>query len=194
MSDKTFVMYAASYDSQQDALHDLKALKEIKSSGEIRDLTAAVVSKNDKGKLHVHETTHAGKVAAGLGVVAGAIIGAVFPPAGIAVISAAVGGAAGVGVVAGAIGHFASGISRKDMKELGEYLDAGEAALLAVAVDAVGSAVADLEKGLDKAANIAGSCARCSHGSAPWLLVGLIRTGGLLVQNSQQFRKVRICP
>lgn len=180
VSDKTYVMYAASYGSEQDAIDDLKALKEIKSSGEIRDLTAAVVSKNDKGKLHVHETTHAGKVAAGLGVVAGAIIGAVFPPAGIAVISAAVGGAAGVGVVAGAIGHFAGGISRKDMKELGEYLDAGEAALLAVAVDAVAtdidaaltratkkasraidkgdldSAVADLEKGLGKAANIAG--------------------------------------
>ena len=180
MSDKSYVMYAASYASKQDALDDLKALKEIKSAGEIRDLTAAVVSKNDKGKLHVHETTHAGKVAAGVGVVAGAIIGAVFPPAGVAVVSAAVGGAAGVGVVAGAIGHFSGGISRKDMKELGEYLDAGEAALLAVAVDAVAtdidsaltratkkasraidkadvdSAVADLEKGLDKAANIAG--------------------------------------
>lgn len=180
VSDNSYVMYAASYASKQDALDDLEALKDIKSAGEIRDLTAAVVSKNDKGKLHVHETTHAGKVAAGVGIVAGAIIGAVFPPAGIAVVSAAVGGAAGVGVVAGAIGHFAGGISRKDMKELGEYLDAGEAALLAVAVNAVAtdidsaltratkkasraidkgdvdSAVADLEKGLDKAANIAG--------------------------------------
>jgi hypothetical protein len=44
-------LYAASYASKQDALDDLKALKEIKSAGEIRDLTAAVVSKNDKGKL-----------------------------------------------------------------------------------------------------------------------------------------------
>lgn len=180
MSDKTYVLYAASYTSKQDALDDLEALKAIKSDGEIRDLTAAVVSKNDKGKLHVHETTHTGKVAAGVGVVAGAIIGAVFPPAGIAVVASAVGGGAGLGVVAGAIGHFAGGISRKDMKELGEYLDAGEAALIAVAVDAVSTdidaaltraskkasraidkgdvagAVADLEKGLDKAANIAG--------------------------------------
>jgi uncharacterized membrane protein len=180
MSDKTYVLYAASYASKEDAMTDLSALKEIKSSGEIRDLTAAVVSKDAKGKLHVHETTHAGKVAGGLGVVAGAIIGAVFPPAGIAVIAASVGGAAGVGVVAGTIGHFAGGINRKDMKELGEFLDIGEAALLAVAVDAIDtdidaalahatkraskamdkgdvqSAVADLEKGLDKAINIAG--------------------------------------
>jgi uncharacterized membrane protein len=180
MSDKTYVLYAASYASKEDAKADLEALKEIKSAGEIRDLTAAIVSKNEKGKLHVHETTHAGKVAGGVGVVAGAIIGAVFPPAGIAVITAAVGGAAGVGVVAGAIGHFSGGISRKDMKDLGEFLDAGEAAMLAVAVDAVDTdidsaltratkkasrainkgdvsdAIADLEKGLDKAVNIAG--------------------------------------
>lgn len=47
MSDKTYVLYAASYASKQDALDDLKALKEIKSAGEIRDLTAAVVSKKD---------------------------------------------------------------------------------------------------------------------------------------------------
>lgn len=79
MSDKTYVLFAASYGSKQDALDDLEALKLIKSAGEIRNLTAAVVSKNDKGKIHVHETTHAGKVAAGVGVVAGAIIGAVFP-------------------------------------------------------------------------------------------------------------------
>ena len=89
MSDKTYVLFAASYASKEDATADLKALKEIKSEGEIRDLTAAIVSKNDKGRLHVHETTHAGKVAAGVGIVAGAIIGAVFPPAGIAVVAAA---------------------------------------------------------------------------------------------------------
>ena len=182
MSDKTYVLYAASYASKADATADLEALKDIKSAGEIRDLTAAIVSKDAKGKLHVHETTHAGKVAAGVGVaiVAGAIIGAVFPPAGVAVVAASVGGAAGVGVVAGAIGHFSGGISRKDMKDLGEFLDSGEAAMLAVAVDAidtdidaalsratkkasraidkgdVSDAIADLEKGLDKAANIAG--------------------------------------
>lgn len=180
MADKTYMLYAASYASKADAMADLEALKQIKRDGEIRDLTAAVVSKNDKGRLHVHETTHAGKVAAGVGVVAGAIIGAVFPPAGIAVVAAAVGGAAGVGVVAGAIGHFAGGISRKEMKEIGAYLEDGEAAMLAVAVDAVdtdidaaltratkkaakaidkgdvSAAIEDLEKGLDKAANIAG--------------------------------------
>jgi uncharacterized membrane protein len=180
VTDKTYVLYAASYASLDDAKADLEALKLIQSAGEIRDLTAALVHRNDKGKLHVHETTHAGKVAAGVGVVAGAILGAVFPPAGLAIIGGAVAGGAGLGVVAGAIGHFAGGISRKDMKELGEFLDDGEAALLAVAVDAIATdvdkaldhatkkavkqidkgdvdaAIEDLEKGLDKAVNIAG--------------------------------------
>ena len=178
--DKTYVVYAASYASKEDAQADLEALRLIQAAGEIRDLTAALVSRNDKGRLHVHETTHGGKVAGGVGVIAGAILGAVFPPAGMAVIGAAVAGGAGLGVIAGAIGHFSGGISRKDMKELGEFLDDGEAALVAVAVDAVATdvdkaltratkkaskavdegdleaAVADLEKGLDKAVNIAG--------------------------------------
>lgn len=71
MSDKTYVMYAATYDSLDAAKADLEALKGIQSGGEIRDLTAALVSRNDKGRLHVHETTHAGKVAAGVGIVGG---------------------------------------------------------------------------------------------------------------------------
>jgi uncharacterized membrane protein len=177
MSDKQYVAFAAAYASKADAEADLAALKE---SGDLKHITGAVVSRNDKGKLHVHETTHAGKVAAGVGVVAGAIIGAVFPPAGIAVVASAVGGAAGLGVVGGAIGHFSGGLSRKDMKELGEFLDVGEAALIVVAIDKVATdvdtaltratkkaskaidkgdvadAIADLEKGLDKAANVAG--------------------------------------
>ena len=180
MSDKTYVMYAATYESIDVAKADLEALREIQDAGEIRHLTAALVERSDKGRLHVHETTHAGKVAAGVGIVGGAILGAIFPPAGLAVVASAVGGAAGLGVVAGTIGHFAGGMSRKDLKELGAYLDDGEAAIVAVAVDAVdtdidkalsraskkaskamdkgdvNAAIEDLEKGLDKAANIAG--------------------------------------
>lgn len=179
-SDKTYVLYAATYDSKDLAKQDLEAIREIQDAGEIRDLTAALVSRNEKGRLHVHETTHAGKVAAGVGVVGGAILGAIFPPAGLAVVASAVGGGAGLGVIAGAIGHFAGGMSRKDLKELGAYLDDGEAAIVAVAVDAVdtdidkaltraskkaskamdkgdvSAAIEDLEKGLDKATNIAG--------------------------------------
>jgi hypothetical protein len=107
-------------------------------------------------------------------------VGAIFPPAGVAVLGAMAVDAAVGGVVLGAVGHFAGGASRKDLRELGEQLDDGEAAIIAVAVDAVSTdidsaldkatrkaskaidkgdvdkAVAELEMGLDQAANIAG--------------------------------------
>ena len=181
MSDKVYIAFGAAYESGDDAKADFAALKEIKREGEIRDLTAAICYKNDKGRIVVHETTHAGKVAAGVGIVAGAIIGALFPPAGMAVIASAVGGAAGLGIVAGTIGHFAGGVSRKGMREIVKNMEgAGEAAIFAVAVDAaatdvnkalsraakkaqheidkgdVDAAAEDLAKGLDKSANILG--------------------------------------
>jgi hypothetical protein len=72
-------------------------------------------------------------VGATAGIIGGAVIGAIFPPAGVALLTdAAVGGAA-----LGTIGHFAGGLSRADLKELGALLDDGHAAVVAVGVDAV---------------------------------------------------------
>jgi uncharacterized membrane protein len=148
--DKTYLAYVAAYSSTEDAEADFEALKEIKADGEIRDLTAAIVSKDENGKIHTHKTTHAGKVGAGVGIVGGAILGAIFPPAGMAVLGAAVVEGAVGGVLLGSIGHLAGGASRKDLRELGSYLDEGEAAILAVAVDAVAT---DVDTALDKAVN-----------------------------------------
>jgi uncharacterized membrane protein len=177
--DKTYVAYVGGYSSIEDAELDFEALKEITADGVIRDLTAAIVSKDESGRIHTHKTTHAGKVAAGVGVVGGAILGAIFPPAGMAVLGAAVVEAAVGGVVLGSIGHLAGGASRKDLRELASHLDEGEAAILAVAVDAVTTdvdaalsraarkaskaidkgdvdkAIEELDKGLDKAAEVA---------------------------------------
>jgi len=68
--DKTYLAYVGAYSSLEDAEADFEGLKEIKAEGEIRDLTAAIVSKDENGRIHTHQTTHAGKVAAGVGVVA----------------------------------------------------------------------------------------------------------------------------
>lgn len=181
MADKTYLLFVATYDSLDDAVLDLAAIKEIKREGEIRDVTAALVTRTEKGRIRVHETTHAGKVAGGVGVVGGVIIGAIFPPAGLAVVAGAVADGAVLGAVAGAAGHFLGGISRKDVKQLGDLLDVGEAALVAVAVDSVATdvdaalthaakkankamdkgdvdaAIDELEKGVGAAAVIAGS-------------------------------------
>lgn len=167
MTDPTYVAYAAAYDSLDEAKADFATLKDAGLS----HITAAIVSKNDKGRIHVHEKTHAGKVAGGVGVVGGVILGAIFPPAGVAVLTDAAVGGVGLGV----IGHFAGGLSRHDLKELGALLEEGEAAVIAVAQDDVDTdvdralahaakkanakidkgdvegALAELEKGIDKA-------------------------------------------
>lgn len=142
MSDEnpTFVAYAAAYDNIDDAKADFKTLKDAGLS----HITAAIVSKNEKGRIHVHEKTHAGKVAAGVGVVGGVIIGAIFPPAGVAILTDAAIGGVGLGL----IGHFAGGMSRHDLKELGALLEEGQAAVIAVGMDQVD---ADVDKALSHA-------------------------------------------
>ena len=141
MSDASYVAYAAAYDNLDDAEADFDTLKE----AGLRHITAALVYKDDKGRVHVHEKTHAGKVAGAVGVVGGAVIGAIFPPAGVAILTDAVVG----GAVLGTIGHFAGGLSRHNLKELGALLDEGAAAVIAVAEDAV---TTDVDKALSRAA------------------------------------------
>jgi uncharacterized membrane protein len=140
MSDN-FVAYAAVYDNANDAKADFATLHD----AGLRDITAALVTKSEQGRLHIHEKTHAGKVGAATGVIGGAILGAIFPPAGVALVTdSLVGGAA-----LGTIGHFAGGLSRADLKDLGAMLEDGSAAVVAVGVDAVAE---DIDKALGRAA------------------------------------------
>ena len=168
-----YVAYAAVYDDADTASADFSTLRD----AGLRDITAALVTKSDSGRLHIHEKTHAGKVGAAAGIIGGAVLGAIFPPAGVALVAdAAVGGAS-----LGAIGHFAGGLSRADLKDLGALLEDGQAAVVAVGVDAVAedvegalshaakkaskaidkgdvsAALAAIESGIDKAADAAAS-------------------------------------
>ena len=164
-----FVAYVATYDDKETAKEDFKTLHD----AGLRDITAALVSRSDSGRLHIHEKTIAGKVGATAGIIGGAVLGAIFPPAGVALITDGLVGGASLG----AIGHFAGGISRSALKELGAMLDDSQAAVVAVGVDAVAedvenalshaakkaskaidkgdvyAAMADLEKGVDTAAD-----------------------------------------
>ena len=75
----------------------------------------------------------------GVGLASGLVV-ALFP-------FAAVGGGLLVGTTAGGAllgalaGHAAAGMSRHDLKELGEHLDAGQAGLIVVAVSDMGAKV-----------------------------------------------------
>lgn len=141
MSDATYVAYGAAYDNYDDAAADFATLKQ----AGLRHITAALVAKDENGRIHIHEKTFAGKAAGAAGVVGGVALGAIFPPAGVAMLTdAAVGG-----VALGAIGHFAGGLSRHDLKQIGGLLEDGQAAVIAVAEDAV---VTDIDKALSHAA------------------------------------------
>ncbi len=104
---------------------DYDAVKELYHDGVIDTYDAAVVEKDADGNVHVHKHEKPTQKGAWTGVAVGAVVGVLFPPSIIA--SAAVGGVAG-----GVIGHVWHGMSRGDMKDLGEYLDEGTAALVVV--------------------------------------------------------------
>lgn len=129
----TLFVIAAAYDDEDAAIADYEAVKElyreIKTS---HDFDAAVVAKEADGKVRIvkkHEqpTRHGAAVGLGWGLAVG-VTAALFPPVGIGLATAGAGGAA-IGAVAG---HASGGMSRDDLKELGETLDAGQAGLVVV--------------------------------------------------------------
>jgi len=129
----TLYVIAAAYDDVDTAVADYEAVKslyrEVQSS---HDFDAAVIAKDVDGKVHIvkkHEqpTRHGAAVGLGWGLAVG-VTALLFPPVGIGLVTAGAGGAA-IGAVAG---HASGGMSRSDLKELGDTLDAGQAGLIAV--------------------------------------------------------------
>jgi uncharacterized membrane protein len=134
----TFLVYAGVYDDPKDALADYEAVKDLHTEADLIDAyDAAVIERRDDGKVKIvkkHETpTRAGGVLGGGAGLATGLVIALFPAAAIGggLLAATTGGGALLGAVAG---HAAAGMSRKDLKELGEELDAGQAGLVVVAV------------------------------------------------------------
>jgi uncharacterized membrane protein len=138
MAVDTFLAYVGVYDDVADADTDYEAIKDLHSkAGLIDAYDAAVIVHRADGKVKItrkHETpTRAGGVlGAGAGLATGLVL-ALFPIAAIGggMLAVATGGGAVLGAVAG---HAAGGMSRKDLKELGEHLDSGQAGLVVVAV------------------------------------------------------------
>ncbi len=157
MAIDTLIAYAGIYDSVEDAETDYDLVKALHTeAGLIDAYDAAIVERRDDGKTKIvkkHETpTRAGGVlGGGVGLATGLVV-ALFP-------FAAIGGGLLVGTTAGGAilgavaGHAAAGMSRHDLKELGEHLDKGSAGLVVVAVSDMGAKVeaamkhaAELEK------------------------------------------------
>jgi uncharacterized membrane protein len=149
--DQVYV-FMGSYASEADAESDYKALKELHSQGKIGTYDVAVVSKDAEGNVHVHKHEKPTQHGTWWGIATGAAVGILFPPAIIPM-------AAAGGVSVGLISHLARGMSRKDMHELGETLDAGKAALIVVGrqrmYDNIDQATPHAQKKLERPVNVA---------------------------------------
>jgi uncharacterized membrane protein len=149
MAENPVFLYVAAYSSEDDAHADYEALKDLHAVGLVGTYDAAIVSKID-GKVHVHKHEKPTQHGAWTGLAVGAVVGILFPPSIIA--SGVVGAGAG-----GLVGHLWRGMSRSDVKELGELLDEGEAGLVIVGTSrieekvekAITRATRQLEKELD---------------------------------------------
>ena len=155
MAVDTLMVYAGVYDSLGDAEADYQLVKDLHTdAGLIDAYDAAVIERREDGKVKIvkkHETpTRVGGVlGGGIGLATGVVV-ALFPFAAIGggLLAATTAGGAILGAVAG---HAAAGMSRDDLKELGEALDAGQAGLVVVAVSDMGAKV---ERAMNRAAKL----------------------------------------
>jgi uncharacterized membrane protein len=151
----TLMVYVGVYENVDDAKADYEFVKDLHSeAGLIDAYDAAVIERRDNGKTKIvakHETpTRVGGVlGGGVGLATGVVV-ALFPFAAVGggLLAATTGGGAILGAVAG---HAAAGMSRDDLKQLGETLDAGEAGLVVVAVSDMGAKV---ERAMKRAAKV----------------------------------------
>lgn len=124
MADRPVFLYAAVYDDIATAEADYEAVFDLHAAGLVGTFDSAVIEKED-GRVRVHKTEKPTQHGAWTGIAVGAIAGILFPPSIIG--TAAVGGVAG-----GVVGHLWKGMSRGDLKDLGEALDEGEAAVIVI--------------------------------------------------------------
>ena len=142
------------YDRVADAEADCQVVKELHTEeGLVDAYDAAVIERGADGKARIvktHETpTRVGGVlGGGIGLATGLVV-ALFPFAAIGGGLLAVSTAGGA--VLGALSHHAAaGMSRHDLKELGEHLDAGQAGLVVIAMSDMGAKVERAMKRAEK--------------------------------------------
>lgn len=154
MAIDTLMAYVGVYDNVAEAEADYQLVKDLHSeAGLIDAYDAAVIERRADGKTKIvskHETpTRVGGVlGGGVGLATGLVV-ALFPFAAVGggLLAATTGGGAILGAVAG---HAAAGMSRHDLKELGETLDTGQAGLVVVAVSDMGAKVERAMKRAEK--------------------------------------------
>ncbi len=136
-SEAVFI-YIGTYPNEAAAQADYAVVKDLHAVGAVGSYDAAVVTKDDNGKVHENKDEMATRHGGWGGAAVGALVGCLFPPAIIATTA--------VGAAIGAVsGHLWRGMSRSDVKELGDLIDDGQAALVIVGENTI-------EQAVDKAA------------------------------------------
>jgi uncharacterized membrane protein len=131
--DKTVTVLIGHYDSVDTASQDLDYVLAEREEHLISTFDGAVVAKDDEGVVRIvrkHETPV--RFGAWSGLVVGGLVALAFPP--LMLEAGAVGAATGA-----VIGHLWKGMSRADVKELGDALER-DAAALVIAVDSASAA------------------------------------------------------
>jgi uncharacterized membrane protein len=140
--DAVFI-FIGTYPNEAAARADYDIVKDLHKAGAVGTYDAAVVKKDLGGNVHVNKDETATRHGAWGGAAAGAVVGLLFPPSIIA--------SAAVGAAVGAIGgHLWRGMSRADVKEFGDIIDDGQAALIIVGESTVEEAVHKAQLKADK--------------------------------------------
>jgi uncharacterized membrane protein len=143
MADRPVFLFAAVYDEIADAEADYLTVVDLHAAGLVGTYDSAVIEKAD-GKVHVHKTEKPTQHGAWTGIAVGAVAGILFPPS---ILGTALAG----GIAGGVVGHLWKGMSRSDLKELGEALDDGNAALIVIGESKVDE---QIEKAVKRAKKI----------------------------------------
>lgn len=125
MADSTMHLCLGLYSDIETAERDYQSLKELHTAGRVAAYDAAVVFKDNEGKVAIQDRKKDKARATWTGVGIGAFVGVLFPPAFIA--TTLVGGVAGALV---ASTH--TSLSKADVEELGAALQDNEVALAVV--------------------------------------------------------------
>jgi uncharacterized membrane protein len=141
---KPMVVLVATYPNVTDAESDYKAVMALHKEGDLGHVAAAVLTKDDEGKLKIHRHDTTAKHLAWGGLIVGAFIGVMLPWLGaVFIMGSFLGGAALSAGVDGAVlagfggltGHFFEQIPKDDLRQMGDLLESGDAGLVVVGVD-----------------------------------------------------------
>lgn len=127
---KQLELFVATFSDEGQAADALKDFRAMDREGSIDLIDAAVIVRGSDGKVRFEESSDPGGKKWGMrGAVVGGLVGVIFPPS---ILASAVVGAAGGGIW-GKVRD--KGIPDSELKAIGDSLEPGNSAIIAVAED-----------------------------------------------------------